>query len=154
MSHHGLLGTGASRAADLALLSELVLGVVLIGGAWLARHRCYRAHACCQSTVLLLNLGLILWLMVPSFRRQVIPAIPGELGEPHLALAAVHATAGIAAELLGLYILAVAGTDLMPVRLRFTHYKPWMRAALALWWFALLLGVATYVYWYIMPLYG
>ena len=54
--------------------------------------------------------------------------------------------------LLGLYILAVAGTGMLPWRFRFARYKPWMRAALALWWLVLLLGVGTYVRWYVVPL--
>ena len=54
--------------------------------------------------------------------------------------------------MLGLYILAVAGTGIIPRHFRFTRYKPWMRAALALWWQVLLLGVGTYVRWYVVPL--
>jgi uncharacterized membrane protein YozB (DUF420 family) len=53
--------------------------------------------------------------------------------------------------LLGLYILAGAGTNILPQRLRFTSYKPWMRTALALWWLVLLLGIGTYLRWYLVP---
>lgn len=30
--------------------------------------------------------------------------------------------------------------------------KPWMRAALAVWWLVLLLGAGTYARWYVVPL--
>src|SRR5580765_5128016 len=33
-------------------------------------------------------------------------------------------------------------------KFRFTKYKPWMRTVLVLWWFVLLLGLATYARWY------
>ncbi|MGO9269273.1 MAG: hypothetical protein ACLQOO_03265 [Terriglobia bacterium] len=61
---------------------------------------------------------------------------------------------GTVAELFALYILMAAGTNILPQRLRFTRYRPWMRAALFLWWLALLFGLATYVRWYVMPLFS
>jgi hypothetical protein len=39
----------------------------------------------------------------------------------------------------------VAGTNILPKRLRFNRYGRWMRAALVLWSVALLFGLATYV---------
>lgn len=38
----------------------------------------------------------------------------------------------------------VAGTSLIPPRLRFQSYEPWMRTLLVLWWLAIVLGAATY----------
>src|SRR5208282_5579839 len=48
-------------------------------------------------------------------------------------VAAIHAALRIAAELLGLYIVIVAGTDVLPQWLRFKHWKWWMRTELVLW---------------------
>jgi hypothetical protein len=55
------------------------------------------------------------------------------------------------AELFGLYIVLVAGTNVVPRRLRFQHWKLWMRVELALWWVVLLSGVGTYYAWYLAP---
>jgi hypothetical protein len=41
-----------------------------------------------------------------------------------------HAALGILTELLGLYIVLVAGTDIVPLRLRFKHWRVWMRTEL------------------------
>ena len=90
--------------------------------------------------------------MTPSFHRAVIPGIPRHLDKAYYWMAAVHGGLGMVAELLGIYILIAAGTRLLPEFLRLNRYKPWMRTALVLWWLVLLLGVATYVRWYLIPL--
>ena len=150
--NRGFLRTGAPLGSDLTLVVELGMGLALLAGMLLARRRRYGAHAWCQSAVVLLNLAAIALTMAPSFRRSFAPPIPAVFAHSYYAIAAVHATLGTVAELLGLYILAVAGTGILPQRLRFTRYKPWMRTALALWWLVLLLGVGTYVRWYVVPL--
>lgn len=148
----GFLGTAASREADVTLFIELGMGLALVFGAVLARRRCYRAHGWCQSAVVLLNLAVILLNMAPSFRREVAGSIPASLADSYYLLAGAHGVLGIGAELLALYILLVAGTNLLPPKLRFAHYKPWMRAALVLWWLAFVFGVLTYLRWYVAPL--
>jgi uncharacterized membrane protein YozB (DUF420 family) len=81
--------------------------------------------------------------MLPSFHRQVLPKLPGRIGKPYYALAAMHAALGGIAEFGGLYILLAAGTIVLPEKFRITRYKFWMRGVLVLWWIVLLLGVAT-----------
>jgi uncharacterized membrane protein YozB (DUF420 family) len=147
----GFLGTNAPLTADLTLVIELGMGLALLAGAVLARLRRYRAHAWCQSMVVLLNLLVIGLFMAPSFRSQVLPELPGRLGRSYFAIATAHGALGMVAELFACYILLVAGTNLLPPRLRFTRYRPWMRTALALWWLVLVLGMATYVRWYGVP---
>ena len=150
--NRGFLRTGAPLGSDLTLVVEIGMGLALLAGMLLARRRRYRAHAWCQSTVVLLNLVAIVLTMAPSFRRSFAPPIPAVFSDSYYAFAAVHAALGTVAELLGLYILVVAGTRMLPRRLRFARYKPWMRTALTLWWLVLLLGVGTYVRWYVVPL--
>jgi uncharacterized membrane protein YozB (DUF420 family) len=79
----------------------------------------------------------------------VLPKLPGRIGKPFYALAAMHAALGGIAELGGLYILLAAGTSVLPEKFRITRYKFWMRGVLILWWIVFLLGVATYTRWYI-----
>jgi uncharacterized membrane protein YozB (DUF420 family) len=145
----GFLGTNAPWTADLVLLLELALGMGLIAGTMLARAGRYRLHAMCQSVIVLLNLAVIVLAMFPGFHRQVLPKLPGRLGRPFYAIAAVHAALGSAAEIAALYLLLAAGTKLLPEKWRITNYKFWMRTVLVLWWIVLLLGLATYVRWYV-----
>ena len=125
------------------------MGVGLLIGALLARMRRFRAHAWCQSAIVLLNLAVIVLVMIPSFRVHVSPKIPLKLGKPYYALATAHAALGTITEIAGLYILLAAGTNLLPEKFRITKYKLWMRTVLVLWWVVLVLGVATYSRWYV-----
>lgn len=135
--------------AHLTLLLEMAMGVGLLIGAWLARRRRFRQHAWCQSAIVLLNLAVILLVMMPSFQVQVVPEIPLRLAKTYYALATAHAALGTITEIAGLYILLAAGTGVLPEKFRITKYKAWMRTVLVLWWFVLLLGLATYVRWYV-----
>ena len=129
------------------------MGAVLLIGAWLARKQRFRQHAWCQSVVVLLNFGVVVAMMIPSFEAHVAPRIPARLGKTYYALATTHAVLGSVTEIAGLYILLSAGTSVLPERLRFTSYKAWMRSVLALWWVVLLLGAITYTRWYIPHLF-
>jgi uncharacterized membrane protein YozB (DUF420 family) len=147
----GFLGTGAPFVADLNLVVQLIMGLALIAGVLLAKQKRYTAHGICQTTVLLLNLLMIGLVMWPSFQQQVKPALSKVLHKWYYEVATIHALLGIAAELLGLYIVIVAGTHLLPRQLRFKRWKLWMRAELVLWAIVLVSGVGTYCAWYVAP---
>jgi len=146
-----IMRSAAPWSVDVVLLVEAAMGMVLLAGAVLARRRHYRAHAWCQSAVVLLNLVVIGSAMVPSFYSQLAPKIPQAVRKSYYAVATGHAALGVIAELAGLYIILAAGTNVLPKRLRLRNYRAWMRATLILWWVVLLLGVATYVRWYVHP---
>jgi uncharacterized membrane protein YozB (DUF420 family) len=148
---NGFFGTGAPFAADVNLIVQLAMGGALIAGVILAKKKRYKAHGACQTTVLLLNLWMIGFEMWPSFRLQVMPHVPKVFDTAYYTIAAVHAVLGTTAELLGIYIVLVAATELIPPSLRFTHWKRWMRIELALWLPALALGIGTYYEWYVAP---
>jgi len=78
-------------------------------------------------------------------------ALPEGLHRWYFAAATIHALLGGTAELLGLYIVIVAGTRVLPQWLRFKDWKRWMRAELMLWSIVVLTGVGTYYAWYIAP---
>ena len=147
--HTGFLGTAAPLYADLVLLFETILGFQLLIGALLARRKHFRLHAWCQSIAVLLNAGIIIVVMVPSFHHSVSPKIPAKLSRTYYSLATAHAVCGGVAEIGGLYLVIAAGTRLLPQRLRLNRYKLWMRSVLVLWWLAILLGWMTYIRWYV-----
>lgn len=144
MIKQGFLGNAAPLYADLTLLLEIGMACVLSLGVILARLRQYKAHGVCQSVVVLLNAAVILAGMVPTFQSRVLPKLPARLGNSYYLLASAHALLGSMAEGIALYVLLVAGTKLLPDKLRFNNYRTWMRTTLLLWWCALLLGVGTY----------
>ena len=150
-SAKGFLGTGATFEADLNLVVQVVMGLALIAGSFLAKRKRYAAHGICQTTVLLLNLGMSCLVMWPSFQQQVKPALPERLHKWYFAVATIHGLLGTTAEILGLYIVAVAGTRVLPQFLRFKNWKRWMRTELMLWSIVVLTGVGTYYAWYVAP---
>jgi Ca2+/H+ antiporter len=99
---HSNFGSDAPWQADLTLLIEAVMGMALLAGAVLARRRHYRAHAWCQSAVVLLNLVVIGFAMAPSFYIQLAPKIPQAIRKSYYAIAIGHAALGAVAELTGL----------------------------------------------------
>src|SRR5437879_102737 len=149
LSMKGFLGTGATFGADLNLVVQFIMGAALVAGAALAKKKRYTAHGICQTTVL--HLILIALVMLHSFRLQVVPAFPRGFRKRYYTVATIHGLLGMAAQLLGLYIILVAGTNIVPRSLRFTRWKPWMRAELMLWSGVLLSGAWTYYVWYIAP---
>jgi len=152
LSMKGFLGTGATFGADLNLVVQFIMGAALVIGAVLAKQKRYKAHGICQATVLLLNLIMIALVMLPSFRLQVVPAFARVFRKRYYTVATSHGLLGIAAQLLGLYIILVASTNIVPQSLRFTRWKLWMRTELILWSVVVLAGVATYYVWYIAPM--
>jgi uncharacterized membrane protein YozB (DUF420 family) len=146
----GFLGTGATFEADANLVVQLVMGAALVAGAFLAKQKRYRAHGICQTTVLLLNLWMIGLVMWPKFQQQVAPKLPRVLHRSYYAAPIAHGALGMA-ELLGLYIVLVAGTNVLPLWLRFRNWKLWMRAEFVLWLVVVISGIETYYAWYIRP---
>src|SRR4029077_90794 len=147
------LETAAPLGANVVLVLEIAMGIGLLLGARLARKGRFRQHAWCQSTIVLLNLAVVVVMMIPSFRVHVLPRVPAKLGKAYYALATTHGAFGTVTELAGLYILLSAGTSVLPEKLRITKYKVWMRSVLVLWWVVLLLGMATYTRWYVPHLF-
>ena len=147
----GFLGTWASFGADVNLLVQLAMGIALLAGAFLARAKRYTAHGICQALVLLLNLPMIALVMWPSFHQRVLPRLATRFAKRNYAIATAHGALGALAEVLGLYILLVAGTNVLPVTWRVQRWKLWMRIELVLWWVVLLLGFGTYYIWYAAP---
>src|SRR5207302_2798299 len=147
----GFLGTSATFGADLNLVVQLIMATALVAGTHLAKQKRYRAHGICQTTVLLLNLLMIGLVMWPSFRRQVSPKFPRVFHKAYYAVPVLHTALGMTAELLGLYIVLVAGTNILPVGLCFRNWKRWMRAEFVLWLIVVISGMGTYYAWYIAP---
>lgn len=143
------LGTLAPFAADVVLFVELGIGVGLIVGTLLVRAGRVRAHRWLQSSLVVVNLPIVLTWMVPSYIVHVLPYIPGELLDPYYLVPTVMLVVGGLAEGLGVFVILVAGTGLVPERYRFRRYKLWMRTVLGLWWGVLVFGVSTYYVWYL-----
>lgn len=126
---------------------QIALVLVLSAGVLLARAKRFRLHAVVQCTVVLVNLGLIVRIMLPSLRQQIPGALSPSWNVPTVIVLA-HSFVGALAWLMAFYVILVAGTPLIPHRLRFLNYRRWMRTAFGLWWAAFLLGCLVYYLFY------
>jgi hypothetical protein len=108
-------------------------------------------HAVLQSTVVLLNLGLILRIMLPSFRRQLSFSFPISWKDLPVTIVLLHAFIGTSAWFRAFYVVLVAGTPLIPRKLRFSNYRRWMWTVFLMWWAAFLLGCRSYYLRYVNP---
>jgi hypothetical protein len=143
MLSEGFLGRPSTFGGDLNLLIQLALGVLLFAGFLLARRSHYALHGVCQSIALVATLVMTVIWMAPAYHGNYGAAI-FKLGNRIDVAAAAHVVAGSLALALGVYVVLVAGTPLVPKALRFGNYKLWMRTLITVWWLALLLGVLTY----------
>lgn len=143
MLGEGFLGRPSTFGADLNLLVQLGVGLLLLVGLVIARRARYGTHGVCQTTALVATLVMTAIWMAPSYHTIYGPGIFG-LGNRVDAAAAAHVVTGTVALALGVYVVLVAGTAVVPRALRFSNYKLWMRALIVTWWLALLLGVLTY----------
>ena len=139
----------ASVPADIVLGAEIGIGVALVVGMLLVRRGHVRWHALLQSSLVLVNLPIVLIWMVPSYLANILPDLAEEGLQPYYLVPTLMLMVGALAEGLGIFVLLVAGTNIVPERLRFRRYKLWMRTVLILWWSVLLLGVSTYYVWYV-----
>ncbi|MFB3920302.1 MAG: DUF420 domain-containing protein [Terriglobia bacterium] len=147
----GILHLGGPSRAELNLILQAALAVAMTVGVICVRRTYYRAHGRIQASVVTLNLVVIGALMLPYFPRNLLRKAPSVFTRPYIAVVAVHALFGAAAELLGLYVVLSAGTRLLPQRFRLRNYRLWMRATFMLWWVSILTGATVYYVWYLAP---
>src|SRR5262249_30868902 len=91
------LRLAAMSLPRLNLYAQTGLVLLLTGGMFLARWKKFALHGAVQSTVVVANLGLIAWIMGPSFHRQLLPGFFGNFADAHYAIAAVHVVVGVVA---------------------------------------------------------
>lgn len=144
----GFFGTAANFIADATLVVMLIVALLFTIGAGLAHLHRYTAHRWVQTSAATLNAIMVFWMMVLPFRDFVLPGLPEQAGERFYAVTTLHAVVGAVALPFGLFVV-LRGNELVPQRLKFTNYKPFMRTAYVLYILATLLGVWTYFAWFV-----
>lgn len=137
--------------SELVAFVEIAMAIVLVLGMFLVRRGRVRLHMYLQSSVILVNVPLVLAWMVPQYLAYVLPDLPSEGLALFYLLPTIALVVGGVAEGLGIFILLVAATTWVPERYRFRNYKRWMRTELVLWWGVVVLGLGIYVDWYLIP---
>jgi uncharacterized membrane protein YozB (DUF420 family) len=136
-------------ASDINLVAQLLILVGLYVGFWLARRKRYAQHANVQTAMVLLNLPLIAFMMVPSFWDYIVAGGRTTGLGPRLTI--VHGALGFVVEIAALYLILQMRTQLVPRRFRIGNIKLAMRATLALWTVVVLMGLGIYIVGYVLP---
>lgn len=145
-----MLALSAPLGSTLTLAAEILILAGLYVGFYFARHKKFRPHHFyTQTTMVLLNLVLILVTMIPSFNRSILRG--GASSATDTALTLVHAGLGTVVELLGLYFVLGEGLRVIPRKWRIKKIKRAMRLTLALWTLTVFLGAGIYFYRYQVP---
>jgi len=140
---------GSRMASDINLVAQLLILAGLYVGFALARRRRFDQHANVQTAMVLINLPLIAFMMVPSFWEYIIVGGRTTGFGPRLTI--VHSALGLVVEIMALYLILQMRTKLVPRPLRVGNIKLAMRATLALWTVVVLMGVGIYVVGYVLP---
>jgi hypothetical protein len=142
----GFFGPGP-LIADANLILEIFLVAGLSYGFLLARRGNIDAHRINQTTWVILNIGLIAFIMAGSM-QDVNVSSARDLADWRVGVTWLHAAVGVLTAVTGLWIV-LQMNDVLPRGLHFGGWKNLMRAALAGYWLTALLGFATYYLWYI-----
>src|SRR5260370_8096743 len=84
----------ACNLPRLNLHVQIALVLLLTSGVLLAKAKRFRLHAVLQSTVALLNLGLILLVILPSFRHHLPFPFPQSWRDVPVAIVLLHSFVG------------------------------------------------------------
>jgi hypothetical protein len=132
--------------ADINLILQIIVLVVLIGSTFLARRRGLGSRRNLTIIAVVLNAVLIVAIMNPSFFR-ILPFALRNPGAPVPTWLWPHAVLGASAELIGVYLIVSSNlhwdssTSGGPVRRRMRNLARFM---LLLWALALALGLVIY----------
>ncbi|TAK14198.1 MAG: hypothetical protein EPO32_02445 [Anaerolineae bacterium] len=144
----GFLGTNANFAADMTLVMSILVALIFTTGYWLALKGKYDIHKWVQTTGAVLNVILVFWLMLLPYRDFIVRDSGGPRDSVFYYVTTIHATVGFFAFVFGNFVV-LRGHKLVPEKLRFNKYKPYMRTAYALYITTTLLGVWTYWTWFV-----
>ncbi len=141
----GFLGTRATTGAGLAVIFEIAGLIALWIGRGLARKKDFFHHQRVQTTVMLFNIVVILFVMVVTFSQQVIG--PGASPkDPVVLIEILHGISGVLLELLGLYIVVRMWFEkVLPQWFLFKNFRLLMLATLFWWTLQTLGGVGIFV---------
>lgn len=142
----GFFGPGP-LIADFNLALQVLLLAGLTFGFFLARRGNITAHQYNQTTWVLLNLVLVVFIMFGSM-QDAKPESLADFSQARIGVAWLHALIGVLTVAGGLW-LVLQMNDIVPKRWHIGWWKTLMRLTLGGYWAVALLGFVIYYVWYI-----
>jgi len=142
----GILGTRATLVADINLILQIVILMMLTIGAFQAKKGRLDVHHKLMTAAVIINGVAIMAIMNPSFFR-VLPFALRNPGAPGPTVMWPHVAIGTLAELMGAYVIIRLNLD--PSRTsRLGNLKWIMVITFLLWIAALAVGFTVYYVWH------
>ncbi len=130
-------------AATISLILQIVVLVLLFAGVGLKGRKKFRQHGIVMLAAVVLHTIVILAWMVPSFSTLLSFPSSINLADMIVVTILVHAFMGIAADLLGIW-LVVSWRLRVDMKTCFAK-KRLMRVTITLWLITLFLGIVLYL---------
>jgi plastocyanin/uncharacterized membrane protein YozB (DUF420 family) len=140
---------GQRLSSDINLVAQLLILVGLWAGFFFARRKQFRQHGRMQTSMVLVNMFFILFVMGTSFYNYIIAG--GSVSGTVATLMILHGVVGLLAELTGIYLILRMNTNILPEWLCVQNFKIVMRALLGTWTALVLLGFGIYYARYLAP---
>jgi len=128
--------------ATLSLVIQLVVIGLLLGGVWLKVVKKFRQHGITMLAAVVLHAVMIFAWMIPSFSLFISPGSIN-LVDTITVMILVHAFTGIAATVLGIWL--VAAWRLQADMKTCFAKKRVMLVTITLWLMALVIGISLYL---------
>jgi uncharacterized membrane protein YozB (DUF420 family) len=131
------------QLATLSLVIQLVVIGLLFGGVWLKATKKFRQHGITMLTAVVLHAVMVFTWMIPIFSGLFRSSGSINLADTFTVIILVHAFTGIAATILGIWL--VAAWRLQADMKTCFAKKSAMRITITLWLIALVIGIILYL---------
>ncbi len=143
----GILGTNAHLGADVNLILQIIMFLILIIGLIYKQKRKFKIHGGLMAIAVILHVLTFLIVMGPPFYESFNYYIT-ETSDPSVQTTLTHAVPGAIAMILG--IILVGAWVIRPSNVaRCSRLKRLMDVTLLLWLVSLIFGIATYFVFYL-----
>ena len=141
-----IFGTKATLLYDVNLLLQILILILLFIGRKFVKDKKHKNHGIMMTIAVTLHTISILLIMIPSFVTYFGLTISSfSLG---IVITWIHAIVGILAEVLGIFIVVKWRFQPEPMKICGKRRK-FMIPLFILWTFALILGIAFYIQYYL-----
>jgi plastocyanin len=118
---------------------------MLVGFVFARRKMFEPYHKFTMTAITLVNWVLIFLLMLVTYRRDVLPEVPQNLGLPGVLIPTLHLIPGAIAQIIATYlVIRMWFENQLPEWFKVKNIKIYMRTTLVLWLLTALLGVLTW----------
>jgi uncharacterized membrane protein YozB (DUF420 family) len=128
--------------ATISFVVQLVVLGLLLGGVWLRATKKFRQHGITMLLAVALHAAIVFAWMIPQFNLIVSPSSIN-LADALTVIILVHALAGIASIILGIWLVA-SWRLRANIKTCFAK-KNVMRVTITLWLIALVIGIYLYL---------